>query len=117
MSELDQALSALRAHEGVEHVLVLGRDGLLIQHEGGGELDAETVSAMVPGIASAARGLAGAAGRGDVSTVVMRFDAGVAVVDVLSPDLLLAVLLRDGVGFAPLLRDLPRERARLGSVV
>jgi len=117
MSELDQALSALRAHEGVEHVLVLGRDGLLIQHAGDGELDAETVSAMVPGIASAARGLAGAAGGGEVSTVVMRFGGGVAVVDVLSPELLLAVLLRDGVGFAPLLRDLSRERARLGAVV
>lgn len=117
MSELDRALSALRSHEGVEHVLVLGRDGLLIRHAGDGPLDAETVSAMVPGIASAAGGLAGAAGQGGVSTVVMRFDRGVAVVDVLSPDLLLAVLLRDGVGFAPLLRDLGRERERLSTLV
>lgn len=117
MSELDRALSALRNHEGVEHVLVLGRDGLLIQHAGDGSLDAETVSAMVPGIAAAAGGLAGAAGRGEVSTVVMRFDGGVAVVDVLSPDLLLAILLRDGVGFAPLLRDLARERGRLSTLV
>ena len=117
MSELDRALANLRSHEGVEHVLVLGRDGLLIQHSGDGELDAETVSAMVPGISSAANGLASAAGRGGVSTVVARFDAGVAVVDVLSPDLLVAVLLREGVGFAPLLRELARRREQLASLV
>lgn len=117
MSELDQALASLRGHEGVEHVLILGRDGLLIQHSGDGALDAETVSAMVPGIASAAGGLATAAGHGDPSTVVVRFGGGVAVVDVLSPELLLAVLLRDGVGFAPLLRDLSSGRERLASLV
>lgn len=117
MSELDQALASLRGHEGVEHVLILGRDGLLIQHAGSGELDAETVSAMVPGIAAAAGGLASAAGRGSASTVVMRFQHGVAVVDVLSPELLLAVLLCDGVGFATLLRDLGRDRERLASLV
>src|SRR3954447_25501445 len=36
MSELDDALDRLRGHPGVEHVLVLGRDGLLIQHAGAG---------------------------------------------------------------------------------
>ncbi|HEX2093935.1 MAG TPA: roadblock/LC7 domain-containing protein [Longimicrobiaceae bacterium] len=117
MSELDQALASLRGHAGVEHVLVLGRDGLLIQHSGDGDLDVETVSAMVPEIASAASGFGVAAERGEVSTVVMRFRDGVAVVDVLSSDLLLAVLLREGVGFAPLLRDLARDRARLASLV
>jgi predicted regulator of Ras-like GTPase activity (Roadblock/LC7/MglB family) len=117
MSELDRALASIRGHEGVEHVLVLGRDGLLIQHSGGAELDAETVSAMVPGIASAAGGLGSAAGLGAATTVVMRLADGVAVVDVLSPDLLLAVLLRDGVGFGPLLRDLARDRDRLASLV
>lgn len=117
MSDLDRALASIRGHEGVRHVLVLGRDGLLIQHSGDGELDAETVSAMVPGIASAAGGLASAAGLGGASTVVMRLEGGVAVVDVLSPELLLAVLLRDGVGFGPLLRDLARDRDRLAALV
>jgi predicted regulator of Ras-like GTPase activity (Roadblock/LC7/MglB family) len=110
-------MASLGEHEGVEHVLLLGRVGMIIQHSGSGVLDAETVSAMVPGIASAAGGLAAAAGLGDASTVVMRLGSGVAVVDVLSPELLLAVLLRDGVGFAPLLRDLSRDRERLASLV
>jgi len=80
MSELDQALDRIRSHDGVEHVLVLGRDGLLIQHAGLRPLDADTVSAMVPGVAQAAASLGGAAGLGDASTVVVRLDEGVAVV-------------------------------------
>ncbi|HEX8211711.1 MAG TPA: roadblock/LC7 domain-containing protein [Longimicrobium sp.] len=117
MSELDDALQALRAHPGVEHVLVLGRDGLLIQHAGDSSLDAETVSAMVPGVAQSARALGEAAGTGAASTVVARMGSGVAVVAVLSEELLLAILLRDGVGFAPLLHEVGARREALARLV
>jgi predicted regulator of Ras-like GTPase activity (Roadblock/LC7/MglB family) len=117
MSQLDSALHTLRAHAGVEHVLVLGRDGLLIQHAGENGLDAETVSAMVPGLAQAAHGLGGASGLGAAVTAVVQLAGGVAVVSVLSDELLLAVLLRSGVGFAPLLRDLAEQRGTLATLV
>ncbi|HEX9938736.1 MAG TPA: roadblock/LC7 domain-containing protein [Longimicrobium sp.] len=117
MSELDQALDRILSHPGVEHVLVLGRDGLLIQHAGGAGLDAETVSAMVPGVAGAAASLGGAAGLGPAATVVVRLERGVAVVQGLNDEVLLAVLLRGGTGFAPLLRELADGRERLASLV
>ncbi|HYJ78058.1 MAG TPA: roadblock/LC7 domain-containing protein [Longimicrobiaceae bacterium] len=117
MSELDAALDAMRAHPGVEHVLVLGRDGLLIQHAGDGALDPETVSAMVPGLTAAAGALGRAADAGDAETVVVKLERGVALAAVLGDDVLLAVLLRDGVGFAPLLRELGSRRAALASLV
>jgi predicted regulator of Ras-like GTPase activity (Roadblock/LC7/MglB family) len=117
MPPLDTALAALGAHPGVEHVLVLGRDGLLIQHAGGAGLDAETVSAMAPGVAQAAAELGRAAGLGEAQTVAVRLDRGVALVASLSADLLLAVLLRDGVGFAPLLRELAERRGELAGLV
>lgn len=117
MSELDQALDAIRGHAGVEHVLVLGRDGLLIQHAGPSGLDADTVSAMVPGLASAAALLGGAAGAGRAETVVARLESGVAVVSVLSDEVLLAVLLRPGVGFAGLLAELAGRRDALAALV
>ncbi|HET7230048.1 MAG TPA: roadblock/LC7 domain-containing protein [Longimicrobium sp.] len=116
MSELDQALDQLRSHPGVDHVLVLGRDGLLIQHTGGA-LDAETVSAMVPGVAGAAAALGGAAGLGAAQTVVIRLERGVALVQGLNDEVLLAVLLRGGTGFAPLLRELADGRERLAALV
>jgi predicted regulator of Ras-like GTPase activity (Roadblock/LC7/MglB family) len=117
MSPLETALADLGAHPGVEHVLVLGRDGLLIQHAGGAGLDAETVSAMAPGVAGAAAELGRAAGLGDALTVAVRLENGVALVAVLSADLLLAVLLRDGVGFAGLLRELAERRGELAGLV
>ena len=117
MPQLDTALASLAAHPGVEHVLVLGRDGLLIAHTGPGGLDAETVSAMVPGVASAATELGRAAGHGAATTIVARLDDGVALVSVLSDEVLLAVLLRGDVGFAPLLRDLTQRRDELAGLV
>ena len=117
MSELDQALDRIRSHPGVEHVLVLGRDRLLIQHAGAAGLDAETVSAMVPGVAGAAAALGGAAGLGPAATVVVRLERGVAVVQGLGDEVLLAVLLQGGTGFAPLLRELADGRERLASLV
>lgn len=117
MPQLETALASLAAHPGVEHVLVLGRDGLLITHQGGDGLDAETVSAMVPGVASAASALGQAAGHGAAATVVARLETGVAVVSVLSTDVLLAVLLRGDTGFAPLLRELSQRRGELAGLV
>lgn len=117
MPQLETALASLAAHPGVEHVLVLGRDGLLITHTGAPGLDADTVSAMVPGLASAASQLGAAAGHGDASTVAVKLEDGVALVSVLSAEVLLAVLLRGAVGFAPLLRELSSRRAELAGLV
>jgi predicted regulator of Ras-like GTPase activity (Roadblock/LC7/MglB family) len=116
MPPLDTALASLAAHPGVEHVLVLGRDGLLIAHTGGA-LDAETVSAMVPGLAGAASSLGRAAGQGAASTIVVRLDDGAAIVQELSAEVLLAVLLRGDAGFAPLLRELAARRGELAGLV
>lgn len=117
MSELEKTLTELRAHEGVEHVLILGRDGLLIQHLGDADLDVETVTAMVPGIAASGDALAAAAERGDFSTAVLEFEHGVAIVLTLSTDLMLALLVRANASFASLLHALRRDRARLASLV
>jgi predicted regulator of Ras-like GTPase activity (Roadblock/LC7/MglB family) len=117
MSELDDALDRIRGHDGVEHVLVLGSDGLLIQHAGSGALDPETVSAMVPGVVQSAAALGSAAGTGAAQTVVARLERGVAVVQALSDDVLLAVLVRPDVGFAPLLHDLAESRGALAALV
>lgn len=118
MPPLDTALASLAAHPGVEHVLVLGRDGLLIAHTGDAAgLDAETVSAMVPGLAGAATALGRAAGQGAAQTVAVRLDEGVAIVAPLNAEVLLAVLLRGDAGFAPLLRELSQRRGELAGLV
>jgi hypothetical protein len=72
---------------------------------------------MVPGVAGAAAALGGAAGLGPAATVVVRLERGVAVVQGLGDEVLLAVLLQGGTGFAPLLRELADGRERLASLV
>ncbi|MEX2570612.1 MAG: roadblock/LC7 domain-containing protein [Gemmatimonadota bacterium] len=113
MSQLQSTLERLGEHEGVEHVVLLGGDGLVIQHVGLGVTEAETVAARIPGLASASQALGTATGQGDFVTAALEHESGVTIVVALSGDLLLAIVIRAGVGFAPLLRDLRSQRARL----
>lgn len=118
MIQLDEVLSRLRSHEGVEQVLLVGSDGLLVRHLGqGGGADPETLAAMVPGLATASSTLGRAVGRGTFSTAVVELSEGVIIVVALSPDLLAAAVVRPGVGFAPLLRELRGERSRLAALL
>jgi predicted regulator of Ras-like GTPase activity (Roadblock/LC7/MglB family) len=118
MTQLDEALRRLKEHDGVERLLLVGRDGLLVREAGdGAALDAETVAAMIPGLAGACTALTRATGQGAFSTAVLEFAAGVVVIAPLSDDALIAVLLRPAVGFAPLLRALRTERDRLASLL
>ena len=118
MTELDQALRALQAHDGVEQLLLVGRDGLLIRDAGARPgLATDTAAAMLPGLASACEALARATGQGAFTTAALEFASGVVVVAPLSPEILLAVVLRAGVGFAPLLRTLRRDRERIAGLL
>lgn len=118
MTQLDDALLRLRTHEGVEHVLLVGVDGLLVSHIGASDgVDPERVAAMVPGLILAAGSLGTAADGGDCSTVVLELERGVAIAMPLSSELLLAVLLRPGVPFPVLLRDVRRDRGRIAALV
>jgi predicted regulator of Ras-like GTPase activity (Roadblock/LC7/MglB family) len=117
MSELEAALANLRQHPGVDHLILLGRDGLLIQHVGPDGGDEEAIAARVPEIDAACAALGTAAERGSFATAVLEYEHGVAIVVTLPGDLLLAALIRPDVGFAPLLRDLRRQRERLSELL
>lgn len=113
MPELDDLLATFKQHEGVEQLVLLGRDGLVVKHLGGSYLEVEALAARIPGLASAGEAFGKAANLNGFRTAVLEFDAGVAIVVTLSPDLLLAAMIRPGVGFAPLLRELRSNRDRL----
>ena len=118
MTQLDDALRGIREHDGVEHLLLVGRDGLLIRDSGERDgFPAETVAAMIPGLASASSALSRATEQGAFATAVLEFASGVVVVAPLSSEVLLAVVLRAGVGFAALLRTLRRERDHLAALL
>jgi predicted regulator of Ras-like GTPase activity (Roadblock/LC7/MglB family) len=113
MSELETAVQRFRAHDGVEQVLLIGRDGLLIHQSGASDADTETVAALAPGLTADCSAMAAAAGRGRCRTVVMEWERGVGILAAVADDLLLLVLVRQGVGFASLLRSVREQQSTL----
>jgi uncharacterized protein len=123
---LKQLVEAIVQHEGVEAVLVIGRDGLLVDgRSGSSAVDLEALAAHLPRVLSAVSLLGGAAnadgqsqvGRGDLVSTIMEFEHGLALAAVLSGDASLLVLLSHGSNAAPLLYDLRRFRGRIASII
>jgi hypothetical protein len=124
---LTQLVEAIVQHEGVEAVLVIGRDGLLVDGRSGSvPVDLDALAAHLPRVLDAVTALGSAAGdgatgrgggQGDLVSAVMEFEQGLALAAVLSSDASLLVLLGRGANAAPLLYDLRRFRGRIASII
>jgi len=120
---LTQLVEAIVQHEGVEAVLVIGRDGLLVDgRSGSAPVDLDALAAHLPRVLDAVAALGGAVGdgatgQGDLVSTVMEFEQGLALAAVLSSDASLLVLLGRGANAAPLLYDLRRFRGRIASII
>ena len=117
MATIRDLVSALRRRDGVDAVIVLGRDGLLIDGATDAALDPEGLAAHVPPMVLSAVDMGRAAGRGSFTLMVLEYAGGMGVVANVSPEVLLLVLLRDGATLAPLLYDLRRHRAQIAAIV
>lgn len=117
MPTVRDLITALRRRDGVAAAVVLGHDGLVIAGDAENAADSERLAAHAPSVVAAAREFGAAAARGALTTAVLEYDAGLAVVAALSPDALLVVLLRADVEVAPLIYDLRRSRAQLAALV
>ena len=117
MATIRDLVSALRRRDGVDAVIMLGRDGLLIDGASDSALDPDGLAAHVPPMVAAAVDMGRAAGRGSFALMVLEYGAGVGVVASLSADVLLLVLLRDGANLASLLYDLRRHRSQIAAIV
>ena len=117
MPTIRDLVGMIRQRDGVEAAIVLGRDGLLIDGQSVGSLDAEDVAAHIPSIINAADELGNATARGAVTTAVLEHANGLAIVSVLSEDAVLLVLLRFGADIGPLLYELRRNRGLLATLV
>jgi predicted regulator of Ras-like GTPase activity (Roadblock/LC7/MglB family) len=110
-------VAAIRQRDGVEAAVVLGRDGLLIDGQAGGSLNAEDVAALIPSIITAADELGTVANRGPVVTAVLEHANGHAIVSVLSDDAVLLVLVRPNAEIGTLLYELRRNRGHIATLV
>ena len=117
MPTIRDLVATLRAREGVQAAVVLGRDGLVIDGQALAALDIENVAAHVPSILIAAEELAHASQQGEMQTSVLEQERGYAIVANLSPEAVLLVLADPTVHLAQLLYELRRNRANLASLV
>jgi len=117
MASIRDLVGAIRQRDGVDAVIVLGRDGLVIDSDAESHLDAEQAAALVPGLMTAAEELCAMAARGETRTAVLEGEHGVAIVSGITAEALLLVLVLPNANLGQLLYELRRHRANIASLV
>ena len=117
MPTIRDLVAAIRQRDGVEAAIVLGRDGLLIDSQVVPNLHAEDVAAHVPSIINAADELGSATARGALTTAVIEYPRGIAVVSALTADAVLLVLVDPSANVGQLLFELRRNREHIAALV
>lgn len=101
---------AIRQRPGIEAVVVLGRDGLLIDSQSTIDLDAEGLAARVPGIVASADEIGATTGHGSMRIALIEQENGYAVVSSVGDDAVLCVLTTPAADLGSLLYDVRRHR-------
>lgn len=117
MSTIREVVRALGQREGVDAVLMLGRDGLPIDSVCSDAVDADNIAALVPTAVGAFDRVGDAAARGKFSTAVLEGEGGYMIVKSLTPDILLAVFVSAHTNIGPLLYELRRYEAAITSLI
>ena len=117
MPTIRDVVQVLGNREGVEAVIVLGRDGLPIDSRTANGVDSESVAALVPSVVESCNRLGDAGGRGDFGFGVVEFDNGLAVIAELTPETLLTILIQRDINIGQLLFELQRHRAAIAHLL
>lgn len=117
MPNIRDFTSALRQRPGVDAVLVLGRDGLLIEGFAAPGLNNDDLAARVPALVSEAESLGKAASHGGLATAILEHDKGYSIVAALADETLLLLLLRPSADLGGLLFDVRRYRGNIASLI
>ncbi len=116
MPSIRDLVTAIRRREGIDAAIVLGRDGLLIDHLATAGVDAEQVAAHVPSILQFADDLGAAASQGELLTAVHEHVSGTVVMASMSAEALLLILVRPSADLGALLFDLRRHRTNIAAL-
>ena len=117
MASIHDVVEALGRRDGVDVVIILGNDGLPIDSRTANGTDGDLLAALIPNIIQAADQLGHHSARGALTTGVLEYAGGFAVVATLSKDAKLLLLLRQRTNLGPLLYDLARFRAEIAGLL
>ena len=117
MPTLRDLIAVLHRREGVDAVVVVGRDGLLIDGAGAPAQDPDALAAIVPPIVTAAIELGAASGTGALSTSVLEYERGAALLSAISPEAYLVVIVRPEANLPALSYEVRRHRTQIATLV
>ncbi len=117
MPTIRDVVQSLSRRDGVDAVIVLGRDGLPIDSAATDGLDTEGLAALVPSVMAACNRLGGAASRGEFASGVVEFSQGLIVVTVLTTEAMLALFVRPDVNVGSLLYELRRHQSAIAGLL
>jgi predicted regulator of Ras-like GTPase activity (Roadblock/LC7/MglB family) len=117
MATLRELTEAIQQRPGVQSVVILGADGLVIETHDTGHNHAEAIAARVPAVAMATRQLGDAAELGDAQLILFELDHGYGIIFRLSVNALLFVSTGPDVVLGDLLYDLRRHRTPMSALV
>src|SRR2546426_8135282 len=113
MATIRDVVEALSRSNGVDAVVVVGRDGLPIDSRVANGVDADSVAAVLPTAIKQMAQLGDAGGRGDFATAVLEFGRGLAIVAGLKAQALLIALVQPATKLGALLFPLRRNRTAI----
>lgn len=117
MPNIRDVVQALGSRDGVDAVILLGHDGLTIDSFVSGSLDPDSVAALVPSVIDSCSRFGAESGREKFFTGVIEYSGGFAIIAQLTPETLLAVLVRPSVNVGSLLYDLRRHRVAIAELL
>ncbi len=117
MPTIRDVVHALAQREGVDAVIVLGRDGLTIDAVTQDGLEADGLAALVPSVVAACARLGQAASRGDFGLGAVEYASGYAIICSLTPEALLAMFVRSATNLGSLLYELHRHRPAIAALL
>lgn len=113
MPTIRDVVEALGRRDGVDAVIILGSDGLPIDSQTTDGADPEVLAALIPAVIQSCEQFGQSASRGGLSTGVLEYAAGAAIIANLSAEAKLLILVRPRTNIGPLLYDLRRHRAEI----
>lgn len=117
MPTIRDVVQALARRDGVDAVIVLGRDGLTIDAQARDALDPEGLAALIPPVIAACDKLGGAASRGGFGTGIVEFSHGTVLLAELTSETVLAIVFRPSTNLGGLLYEIRRHRGAIAGLL
>lgn len=117
MPTIRDVVQALSQRDGLDAVIVLGRDGLTIDSSAKDGIDADGLAALVPPVVAACDRLGSSAARGEFATGLVEYGSGMVLISAISADAILAIIIQPDTNVGSLLYELNRHRSAIAGLL